>query len=343
MRLQVVEACSGLRYLLPLTTIAFIAASLFHTSLWRRVVLVLSAAPITLLMNSARIAMTGVLVQFLGKAAAEGFLHDFEGWVVFLLCTVILVAEMALLVRIGHRKSTLARTFCFEEPVLAAPVALRPRVLPYSLIAAGTLIVAAAAVSLLLPERTHDSPPRKAFAGFPLVLGQWRGSADRLDPVYLPLLKLDDYLLADYFGGPGQEPVNFYVPYYASQANGNGAHSPRACIPGDGWEIADFRERSLARVTFGGQPLRVNRVVIQKGETRDLVYYWFQQRGRATTNEYLVKFYIFVDALQRGRTDGAMVRLVVRLRPGGAEEEGDRVLEDFAATAVPMLSAYVPE
>ena len=58
-----------------------------------------------------------------------------------------------------------------------------------------------------------------------------------------------------------------------------------------------------------GQPLPVNRVIIGLGDDRQLVYYWFAQRGRMLTNEYLVKWYIFWDALTRNRTDGALVRL----------------------------------
>jgi EpsI family protein len=65
-----------------------------------------------------------------------------------------------------------------------------------------------------------------------------------------------------------------------------------------------------------GQPLRVNRTVIALGESRQLVYYWFQQRGRVLTNEYLVKWYLFWDSLTRNRSDGSLVRLIVSLPEG---------------------------
>ena len=80
----------------------------------------------------------------------------------------------------------------------------------------------------------------------------------------------------------------------------------------------------LADVAIGGQPLRVNRALIQYGPQRQLVYYWFQQRGRVITNEYLVKWYLFWDSLTRNRSDGALVRLTVPLPEGSVEAQADR-------------------
>ena len=163
-----------------------------------------------------------------------------------------------------------------------------------------------------------------------------------MEPVYLAELKLDDYILADYSNAAGSN-VNFYVSYYDVQAEGNSAHSPRACIPGDGWEIIDFSPHEMRDVHFAGKSVGVNRVVIQKGEHRQLVYYWFQQRGRVVTDEYVVKLYIFWDAITRGRSDGAMVRLVTPVERGESLEQGDRTLEAFAAQAVPALAGHIPD
>ena len=76
-------------------------------------------------------------------------------------------------------------------------------------------------------------------------------------------------------------------------------------------------------VSIGGQPLLVNRVVIQKGEYRQLVYYWFQQRGRVIENEYLVKWYLFWDSLMHNRSDGALVRLTSFVGPESSLSEAD--------------------
>src|SRR5262245_42733102 len=99
-KLQVIDACSGLRYLYPLLSLGFLAAYLFQAPFWQRVLVFLSAIPITIVMNSFRIAMVGVLVDRWGIEMADDLLHFFEGWVVFLACAALLLAEVYLLARI---------------------------------------------------------------------------------------------------------------------------------------------------------------------------------------------------------------------------------------------------
>src|SRR6185312_17264866 len=100
-KLQVVDACSGLRYLYPLLSLGFLAAYLFQAPIWQRVVVFLSTIPITIVMNSLRIGIVGILVNHFGPQDADGFLHMFEGWIIFIACAAVLVAEMALLARFG--------------------------------------------------------------------------------------------------------------------------------------------------------------------------------------------------------------------------------------------------
>ena len=86
-----------------------------------------------------------------------------------------------------------------------------------------------------------------------------------------------------------------------------------------------------------------NRLLIRKGEYGQLVYYWFDQRGRNITNEYLVKWYLFWDSLTLGRTDGALVRLTTTLQPGEDVAKADKRLTEFARLINPTLSQYIPE
>ena len=343
LKLQVVEACSGLRYLFPLLTLGFIAAYFFKQAFWKRAVVFLSAIPITVFMNSFRIGMIGILVEYYGKSMAEGFLHDFEGWFIFMACTAILVGEMWLLSMLGADRRPFREVFGMELPArtpLDAQIRHRSLSAPY--LSAMILLIVTAVVSATLPRRIEVSPPRQEFSEFPMHLGLMQGQRERLDRIYIDYLKFDDYFLADYTDGD-QYPVNFYVAYYASQRKGESAHSPRTCIPGGGWEIKSLSRRSLEGVMINGRPLAVNRVVIQRGEYKQLVYYWFQERGRDLTNEYLVKWFIFWDALTRNRTDGALVRLTTGLKPGEDLSAGDRRLTSFAKIAVPELKPYIPD
>src|SRR3989344_1622623 len=173
-------------------------------------------------------------------------------------------------------------------------------------------------------------------------LEEWQGKRGRIEDIYLDVLKLDDYLMSD-FVKAGSNTVNFYVAYYASQRKGESAHSPRTCIPGGGWQIKEITQKGIDIATANAVPINVNRVVIQKGDSRQLVYYWFQQRGRNITNEYLVKWYIFWDALTRNRTDGALVRLTAFVPDSSDLGEADKLLTDFSKAVVAPLGDYVPE
>jgi len=122
-KLQVAEACSGLRYLFPLMSLGFIAAYLFNGAFWKRLMIFISTIPITILMNSFRIGVIGVLVDRWGISMAEGFLHDFEGWVIFMACTGVLIAEMWALAKIGKNPRSLAEVFQLNFPSPSQPAA----------------------------------------------------------------------------------------------------------------------------------------------------------------------------------------------------------------------------
>jgi len=342
-KLQVVEACSGLRYLFPLMSLSFICAYIYQGAFWKRALIFLSSMPITVLMNSFRIGVIGVLVEYWGIAQAQGFLHDFEGWAIFMACFGIILVEMWILAKVGGDRRALIDVFNlgFPEP---SPVnaEVRRRKLPKQYLVAGTLLVAAVVSSHFLVTRAELHPQRTDFASFPLKLGDWQGRRDTIEKIYLDVLKLDDYILAD-FAKDRTNIINLYAVYYASQRAGESAHSPRSCIPGGGWRIQSIASHVVKGVMVGSVPLTVNRLVIQKGDTKQLVYYWFQQRGRIITNEYIVKWYLFWDALTRNRTDGAMVRLTAFLPPNGNIGDADRELEKFAGIAVGTLKNYIPD
>ncbi|MBK6451782.1 MAG: exosortase [Proteobacteria bacterium] len=115
-QLQVAEACDGLRYLFPLMTLGFIMAYFFKAALWKRVLLFLSSIPITILMNSLRVGMIGIMVEHWGIGMAEGFLHEFQGWAVFMLSAGVMLLEMIVLARIGKDRRPWREVFGLEFP-----------------------------------------------------------------------------------------------------------------------------------------------------------------------------------------------------------------------------------
>jgi exosortase D (VPLPA-CTERM-specific) len=341
-KLQVAEACSGLRYLFPLMTLGFLMALFYKGAMWKRIVLFLSCIPITVLMNSVRVGIIGVSVEHWGIAMAEGFLHDFQGWMVFMICAALMLGEIAVLNRLGHEAGNWRQLFGVEMPAPTPRGAqVRQRALPTTFLVASVALALFVGVSLGVPRPAEVIPARAVFAEFPLQFAGWSGRRESLEAVYSDALQLDDYLLVDFVSDTG-EPANLYISWYNSQRKGEAVHSPRSCLPGGGWQMREFGQRELPGVVMNGKPLSVNRSVVELGNSRELVYYWFDQRGRDVTNEVAVKWYIFWDALTRHRTDGAMIRLITAIPTDGDTAAADRRLNALAAQIAPQLPRFVP-
>ena len=341
-KLQVVEACSGLRYLFPLMTLSFIAACFYKEKFYKRAILFISSIPITVVMNSVRIGIIGVMVEYWGPSMAEGFLHDFEGWIVFMACTAILVFEMWLMTRFSRERRDFLDVFSVDMPEPQKKgEKISYRSIPKSFWATALiLIIIFPTLSVTLPERKEIVPERKDFLTFPTKTGDWEGRSDKLETIYLDVLKLNDYLMMNYKNS-NNKVINFYIAYYESQKKGQSAHSPKTCIPGGGWQIKSLEQIPM---NLGASDIvNTNRLVIQLGDTKQIVYYWFQQRGRNITSEYLVKWYIFWDALTKNRTDGALVRVTTMVEPGEDVGLADERILEFINTTYPKLPEYIPE
>ncbi|MDH5570630.1 MAG: VPLPA-CTERM-specific exosortase XrtD [Gammaproteobacteria bacterium] len=342
-KLQVVEACSGLNYLFPLMSLSFMAAYFYQAELWKRSIIFISSIPVTILMNSFRIGVIGVLVEHWGQSQAEGFLHDFEGWVIFMACMVILVVEMWALNKIGSNNRPLKEVFGLEFPEPQDKNAsFVYRTLPKQFIAALGILSLSSISIIALNKNEIIIAPRAQFAEFPMEIDGWKGKQASLEQIYLDSLKLDDYILSD-FVNDDNKVVNFYVAYYESQEAGEAAHSPRTCIPGGGWQIKSLDAKKLEDIKDGNNSLIVNRLLIQKGDYTQVVYYWFKLRERNITSEYMVKLYLMWDAITKNRSDLALVRFTSLAKPGEDIGEVDERMQSLVKVVYPKLDKYIPE
>jgi EpsI family protein len=123
--------------------------------------------------------------------------------------------------------------------------------------------------------------------------------------------------------------LELFIAYYAEQRAGESIHTPKHCLPGAGWE---FTEMGTSAIPFGSSQVVVNNYLVQQGQERLRILYWYHSRTRVVANEYAAKFYLARDALLRGSTDGAIVKIVVRDQPGAA-----RKAEEFAASLLPAV------
>ncbi|SDK93690.1 VPLPA-CTERM-specific exosortase XrtD [Aliiruegeria lutimaris] len=344
MQLHVAEACSGLRYLFPILSFSYVFAILYTGPKWHKAVLLLAAAPITVVMNSIRIAIAGVFVQVWGVAHVQSFTHFFEGWVIF-LTSVVLLFGLARLLMLLRRPADGARGEALDLDMSGClPQLARIRFLwPSPAMALAALLPFTAAIGLAaLPERGVQQIDRAPFALFPRSVGGWRAGL----PVVLnedveQSLAADDYLGIDLFHPESRAAVNFFSAWYADQSAG-GVHSPEICLPGAGWEIAALDRIDIAGEIGWPTPFNVNRAVIQKGMVRQLVYYWFDQKGRKVAWDFAAKAWLVVDGVRSGRMDGALVRLTTVILHGESEAEAEARLRDVLGEVVPILPEFLP-
>ena len=272
-------------------TLALVWGYFSESALWLRWLLAISAVPIAIFSNAIRVAGTGVAAHFVGPEAAEGFLHTFSGWMVFVVAGVMMLAVHRLALWLAPGKS-LARpeTDAPPAPGISRPAGVDTGLMLRGLVAAALL--GAAAMSLAAMTQTEVTGPREPLAALPLSLGEWRGENLRpFDRRVLETLGADEYLNRQY-RQPDGPALGLYVGYYKTQRQGQTMHSPLNCLPGAGWEPIS-RERiaipAPASGDNGGKPAEINRLVIQKGIDRVLVLYWYQAHGRIVASEYLGK------------------------------------------------------
>jgi exosortase len=115
--LAVVEACSGIRSLMSLITLAVVLAYFTERSFIGRAAIVISAVPVAIVANASRVAGTGLMSHWIGARAAEGFFHTFSGWLLFVVAFAGLIAVQRVVRRaadwtVWPRRQVLAEEQC---------------------------------------------------------------------------------------------------------------------------------------------------------------------------------------------------------------------------------------
>lgn len=202
-----------------------------------------------------------------------------------------------------------------------------------------------AAVGVARADRAERVPLRSSFATFPAQLGDWTSTQSLpLTKREIEVLGVSDYVTRVFYA-PQHTGVGLYVGYWQSQRQGSSIHSPQNCLPGAGWEPVSQSIISFADPRTPDTPHEANRYVVQKGNDRILVLYWFQSHGRIVASEYWSKFYLITDAMRLDRSDGAIVRLTAPIEGSGPEAEA-RAQRDalaFAGVLMPELDAFLPK
>ena len=342
--LEVVEACSGIRSLMTLVTLALVLGYFTRRDengqiggfspkdLVRTVSLMVVAVPIAVLTNAARVTGTGVLTYYYGRQATEGAWHEISGWLVYasalgLLIGLNYVLGIFLKDRDGGAvEKTSERSSRSDRTARVWPLVI-------ALFLSGSL-------AQWFVHRGEVEVPRRHLVELPAELGEWRqrGVEIKFDEQVEKVLRTTDYTMREY-SLPNGRIANIYVGYYASQRAGATYHSPQNCLPGAGWVMKE--PEYIKIISPQGREFRAQRYVIENGIYKEVMIYWYQGRGRIEASEYMDKMNTVIDSVLSRRSDGSMVRVMTSV---GADE-GDAVKagSDLAGRLVDELGPYIPE
>ena len=204
-----------------------------------------------------------------------------------------------------------------------------------------TAILAAGSLLLVAARRQETADLRAPLSTLPVMLEGLAGRDLSVPPEEQRIAGMSSYLMRVY-ERDSVPKFSVYVGYYEAQLQGRSIHSPKNCLPGAGWEPV-----AVSSVTIpvpGGAPApTVNRYVLERGadNSRALVYYWYQGRGRVAWNEYQVKWELLRDKALAGRSEEALVRIVVPVAPG-TEATADSTASRIARELIPAISTILP-
>ena len=203
-----------------------------------------------------------------------------------------------------------------------------------------TLLLSTAIANYAL-SRPEAEQPRRPLNEFPKVIGEWKAAKDQLiDERSMQILLVDDYIMRTYANSKG-DAVGLYLGYFKTQREGKQVHSPRQCLPGAGWKIADNKVYSLELKDHNPTHASINYYLMQYGDRQQLYLWWYHGRGRMYANEYLNKLLLIWDSIFMRRTDGALVRVNMAVR-----DDIDHSLKtqtEFINLFAPLLSEYIPD
>src|SRR5262245_52554738 len=203
------------------------------------------------------------------------------------------------------------------------------------------LILAAVLADYLNAERDNKQVTRRVMLSeFPQQIDKWKQTSARtLGSGQERELGADDYLSRTYTDDRGAIAYLF-IAYYGSQRHRQTFHSPQNCIPGAGWTMSNHRVHRFDR-DQEGRERAINEYLIEKEDELMLAFYWHDGGGRVVANEYWARLAAIEGSLLIGRTDGALIRLIIPL--GRNDEEEGQAREnglDFARHLLAIIEEY---
>jgi EpsI family protein len=221
-----------------------------------------------------------------------------------------------------------------------------------------TVVLLLVATALLLRTRgdVDRVPVSDPLNQMPRDIGIWTSRDMPIDDDVLTILGKGDFLNRVYttsrvMAQPApdaphsvpnaSQPIGLFIGYFPTQRTGQSIHSPQHCLPGAGWT---FESQSYVNLQdANGKNYKVGEYVINNGESKQFVIYWYQAHGRSIANEYVAKAYMIADAIRSNRTDGALVRVITAISPSETVNDARQRAIKFTSLMATNLSRFIPD
>jgi exosortase D (VPLPA-CTERM-specific) len=338
-QLQVVEACSGLRYILPLLALGVVFVYIFEHIRWKQIVLVLSTIPIAILSNALRIAITGYLAQNYSLELAEGFFHGFSGWLIFILALFMMIIFYLILRTLFPNNPGKKGSLLRLEGQLSVS---KPRHHIVTVFIASGFLFVVGALSYATTALPHVRI-QNGFTGFPLKINGWQGRVETIDTKIIQLSGAEDAFNGIYRSQTG-DVVSLYIGYRGSPfvESENFFHSPSVCLPSLGWVTLAISNHEISGIPEFNK-IVVRKMLIEKMGYRQLVYYWFQTKNRVSSNVNLNRLHLMYHALRKDVTHDLFIRPMTPLKPmETVKDAGDRLdqfVRDMTGSLLDFLAS----
>ncbi len=326
----VVEACSGVRYLIASITVGTLYAYLTYRSLWRRLLFVLVSIAVPILANWGRAYMIVMLGHLSGNRLAVGVDHLVYGWVFF---GVVILAMFWIGAR--WREDEVLR----EEAVVVPAAASRTS--PVALLAAGLATVLVAGLSpLALWQLDRTVGPEVTSLAPVGPIAGWQSSEVLAPYDWQPRFSGADASRQAVFAHDGRR-VGLFVAYYRNQDQQRKLVSSTNVLVASGDPLWARVGGGSKEISFNGQPVGIRTAELRGREnSRLLVWQWYWINGRWTASEAAAKAYTALSRLA-GRGDDSAV--VILFAEQGAAGAADATLVDFATVAGEAIGSALRE
>ena len=339
-QLQVVDACSGLRFIFPLFALGIVYAYFFERVAWKRIFCVFSTIPIAILTNGLRIGITGVLANSYGAKVADGFFHDFSGWVIFMVAFAFLFLEGRLL-RLLPPKDHVQR--------VAEPSETTKKDNPTIIYGRNGAFIVSILLLLIVGGLTWNTKSLPAIQiqggikSFPLAFADWKGSSQQVDPDII-IKSGAEQAFSGLYTNSKNEYVSLYIGYRATAflENENFFHSPTVCLPASGMKIKETSAHKIANIPFF-QDLTVTKMVAEQLGTKQLVYFWFQTKNKATHDKNINRFHLTLHAIRMDNTYDLFIRPIMNIKPNETIKDAEKRMDQFVREMMNVLLNFVSE